>query len=89
MPVRHTVGWLAAGYGLLRQAGRPHDVAVAWLAGHVWSLWHSRCMVCTTELLHTLLMPSHAPPLLQEAVVIAPRIAFALRPTMGEWYYIR
>jgi sucrose synthase len=25
----------------------------------------------------------------QEAVVIAPRIAFALRPTMGEWYYIR
>lgn len=28
-------------------------------------------------------------PMLQEAVVIAPRIAFALRPTMGEWYYIR
>ncbi|PSC73946.1 sucrose synthase [Micractinium conductrix] len=25
----------------------------------------------------------------QEAVVIAPRIAFALRPTMGEWYYVR
>ncbi len=25
----------------------------------------------------------------QEAVVIAPRIAFALRPTMGEWYHIR
>lgn len=37
-----------------------------------------------------------APPLtplsrrpMQEAVVISPRIAFALRPTMGEWYYIR
>ncbi|KAL4421973.1 hypothetical protein ABPG77_010996 [Micractinium sp. CCAP 211/92] len=25
----------------------------------------------------------------QEAVVIAPRVAFALRPTMGEWYYVR
>jgi hypothetical protein len=25
----------------------------------------------------------------QEAVVIAPRVAFALRPTMGEWYYMR
>ena len=25
----------------------------------------------------------------QEAVVIPPRIAFALRPTMGEWFYIR
>ncbi|GAB4822774.1 hypothetical protein N2152v2_009820 [Parachlorella kessleri] len=26
---------------------------------------------------------------IQEAVVVAPRISFALRPTMGEWYYIR
>jgi sucrose synthase len=25
----------------------------------------------------------------QEAVVIPPRVAFALRPTMGEWYYMR
>lgn len=22
-------------------------------------------------------------------MVIAPRVAFALRPTMGEWYYVR
>lgn len=25
----------------------------------------------------------------QEAVVVPPRVAFALRPTMGEWYYMR
>lgn len=25
----------------------------------------------------------------QEAVVIAPRVAFALRPSMGEWYFMR
>lgn len=25
----------------------------------------------------------------QEAVVIAPRVAMALRPSMGEWSYIR
>ena len=24
-----------------------------------------------------------------QAVVLPPRIAFAMRPTMGEWYYIR
>lgn len=64
-------------------AGRCHQQQQ--LLGDVISSSSSWASTCLTTPLHHAARAG----LPQEAVVIAPRVAFALRPTMGEWYYVR